>query len=394
MARNASGAYTLPSGNPVVTDTTVTSTWANATMTDVATEMTASLSRTGKGGMLAPLKTINGTAGAPVYTFTNFPTSGWYIAGAGDVRMSITGTDRLKVLATGIEVIGAAGTEAQITSKTVQAATETVNFKALATGGAISQKVGVSFFPTFGSGSDTGPRRAADIWSGFDGGTWGNEYLIFGVGSAGSNDSQDVTVETLKLTGAGAEVTGQVIIDGGTGVDSSGVLQVRQNGDGVGNGIAITSSSTDSTRIWKAANGDFIIGTSTANNFVQELDGDITLLQDINMAAGKTVDGRDVSVDGAKLDNNYAGTVPVSTGTGTVSGNSGFTYSWAGNSCTITHNLNFSSPETDACYTPSGLRSDRCAFSLNHATNSFIVSQVQSNGTFSADRFCFQLIVY
>jgi hypothetical protein len=56
--------------------------------------------------MLAPLKTINGTAGAPVYTFTNFPTSGWYIAGAGDVRMSITGTDRLKVLATGIEVAG------------------------------------------------------------------------------------------------------------------------------------------------------------------------------------------------------------------------------------------------------------------------------------------------
>jgi hypothetical protein len=106
MARNASGAYTLPTGNPVVTDTTVTSTWANATMIDVATEMTASLSRTGKGGMLAPLKTINGTAGAPVYTFTNFPTSGWYIAGAGDVRMSITGTDRLKVLATGIEVVG------------------------------------------------------------------------------------------------------------------------------------------------------------------------------------------------------------------------------------------------------------------------------------------------
>jgi hypothetical protein len=106
MARNASGAYTLPSGNPVVTGTTITSTWGNATMSDVATEMTDSLSRTGKGGMLAPLKTINGTAGAPVYTFTNFPTSGWYIAGAGDVRMAITGVDRLKVLATGVEVIG------------------------------------------------------------------------------------------------------------------------------------------------------------------------------------------------------------------------------------------------------------------------------------------------
>jgi hypothetical protein len=101
MARNASGAYTLPSGNPVVTDTQITSTWGNTTLSDVATEMTASLSRTGKGGMLAPLKTINGTVGAPVYTFTNFPTSGLYIAGAGDVRMSVTGVDRMRWLASG-----------------------------------------------------------------------------------------------------------------------------------------------------------------------------------------------------------------------------------------------------------------------------------------------------
>jgi hypothetical protein len=101
MARNASGEYTLPSGNPVVTDTQITSTWGNTTLSDVATEMTASLSRTGKGGMLAPLKTINGTVGAPVYTFTNFPTSGLYIAGAGDVRMSVTGVDRMRWLASG-----------------------------------------------------------------------------------------------------------------------------------------------------------------------------------------------------------------------------------------------------------------------------------------------------
>jgi hypothetical protein len=101
MSRNASGTYTLAAGNPVVTGTVIESTWANDTLTDVATEMTDSLSRTGKGGMLAPLKTINGTVGAPVYTFTNFPTSGMYIAGVGDVRMAISGVDRMRWLASG-----------------------------------------------------------------------------------------------------------------------------------------------------------------------------------------------------------------------------------------------------------------------------------------------------
>ena len=52
MPRDAGGNYTLPGGNPVVTGTVITSTWANPTMSDIANEITNSLSRNGQGGML------------------------------------------------------------------------------------------------------------------------------------------------------------------------------------------------------------------------------------------------------------------------------------------------------------------------------------------------------
>ena len=39
MSRNGSGTYTLPVGNPVVSGTTITSAWANSTLTDIATAL-------------------------------------------------------------------------------------------------------------------------------------------------------------------------------------------------------------------------------------------------------------------------------------------------------------------------------------------------------------------
>ena len=48
MSRNGSGTYTLPAGNPVVTNTTISSTWANNTLTDLATAMTGSIAADGQ----------------------------------------------------------------------------------------------------------------------------------------------------------------------------------------------------------------------------------------------------------------------------------------------------------------------------------------------------------
>lgn len=93
MSRNASGTYSLPAGNPVSAGTTIESTWANSTMSDIATALTNSLSRNGNGGMLAGLKGYDGTASLPGYTFTDETSSGLYRAGANDVRMVIAASE-------------------------------------------------------------------------------------------------------------------------------------------------------------------------------------------------------------------------------------------------------------------------------------------------------------
>ena len=71
-------------------------------------------------------------------------------------------------------------------------------------------------------------------------------------------------------------VVGSAIIDGGTGVASTGVLNVRQSGDTLNNGIALTSSHATSHRIWKDSTGKLNFGpTSLPSAFVQDLTGKI-----------------------------------------------------------------------------------------------------------------------
>lgn len=48
MSRNGSGTYSLPAGNPVTTNTTITSTWGNTTLSDIATALTQSLAYDGQ----------------------------------------------------------------------------------------------------------------------------------------------------------------------------------------------------------------------------------------------------------------------------------------------------------------------------------------------------------
>jgi len=93
MARNSSGTYSLPAGNPVVTQTPISSVWANNTLSDIATALTDSLSRSGDGGMLAELEIVDGDVSAPGLSFADEPSSGLYRAAAGDLRFAVLGTD-------------------------------------------------------------------------------------------------------------------------------------------------------------------------------------------------------------------------------------------------------------------------------------------------------------
>lgn len=88
MSRNGSGTYNLPAGNPVVTNTTISSTWANNTLSDIAAALTGSIASDGQTTMSGQLnlgnnKIINladGTLGADAVTLSQMNTA---IAAAG-----------------------------------------------------------------------------------------------------------------------------------------------------------------------------------------------------------------------------------------------------------------------------------------------------------------------
>ena len=96
MPRDSSGVYTLPAGNPVEPGTVISSSWANTTMDDVATALTASLDRNGNGGMLSPFKNQDGNLNGPGITWTNEPSSGLFRAAAGDMRLGVQGTPKMR----------------------------------------------------------------------------------------------------------------------------------------------------------------------------------------------------------------------------------------------------------------------------------------------------------
>lgn len=59
MSRNGSGVYSLPAGNPVVTGTTISSTWANNTLSDIANTLTGSVASDGQTPMTGNLQMGN-----------------------------------------------------------------------------------------------------------------------------------------------------------------------------------------------------------------------------------------------------------------------------------------------------------------------------------------------
>jgi hypothetical protein len=97
MSRNGSGVYNLPAGNPVVTGTTITSSWANSTMTNIADALTQSVASDGQTPMsgalnMATSKIIN--LGTPTLS-TDAVTKAYAdsLIGAGGVGVFSSVTD-------------------------------------------------------------------------------------------------------------------------------------------------------------------------------------------------------------------------------------------------------------------------------------------------------------
>lgn len=92
MSRNGTGTYNLPAGNPVVTGTSISSTWANTTLSDMANALSGSVAADGQTPMTGALDmNSNKLVNMPVATVAgNAVEFSQYVASF--VNPSFTGT--------------------------------------------------------------------------------------------------------------------------------------------------------------------------------------------------------------------------------------------------------------------------------------------------------------
>jgi microcystin-dependent protein len=83
MPDDSSGNYTLSPGYLAVTGQTIQPSQHNPPLEDIASAMTARLSRSGVAPMTGPLKTITGSAGTPAISPNNNPAIGIYWTSTG-----------------------------------------------------------------------------------------------------------------------------------------------------------------------------------------------------------------------------------------------------------------------------------------------------------------------
>jgi len=103
MSRNGSGTYTLPAGNPVVTGTVISTTWANNTMNDLAAAITDSVAADGQTPMTGPLNVnsnkvvnlANATVATDAVNYGQFSTPTFSGAVVCSSTLTVTGATTL-----------------------------------------------------------------------------------------------------------------------------------------------------------------------------------------------------------------------------------------------------------------------------------------------------------
>ncbi len=121
MARNSGGTYSLPAGNPVVTGTAISSTTHNSTQSDIASELTDSLCRSGKGPMLAALELADGSVSVPGLSFDNDPDCGLYRIGTNNYGAAVSGAKVVDFSTAGIGVTGTLSSTGKLSSSAADA---------------------------------------------------------------------------------------------------------------------------------------------------------------------------------------------------------------------------------------------------------------------------------
>jgi hypothetical protein len=236
-SRNPSGTYSLPSGNPVATGTSITSSWANTTLSDLASEITNSLDRNGQGGMIQPLRCADGSSSAPAFSWTSETGSGLYRAGSGDIRMQVSSTNVQKWSATTATFpVGITATQSAANATAVTTTGNGTGYGLRATGGSGG---GYGIIGT-GGGTNGWGVTGLGVGTGLGGSFTGGATDGTGVAGTGGNTNGKGVVGTGAGTGTGGQFSNGTAATGGTRRDAL----VLTNGDLSLDGVTEATSTT------------------------------------------------------------------------------------------------------------------------------------------------------
>jgi hypothetical protein len=243
MSRNGSGTYTLPAGNPVVTGTTISTTWANNTLNDIAATLTDSIAADGQTPMTGDLdlnsnKIVNLAVGtfagdAVEYSQLVAATSVVAITGGTINGATIGATTPASGRFTTLEATGAftAGSTAAITGNTTVGGTFTVTGISTFTGNGSFNGTGALKVPVGTTAQQPTPvtgqiryNTTNNQYEGYGASAWGS----LGGGATGGagnqvfiENDQTVTVDYTIPATKNAGTFGPITIDTGVTVTVS-----------------------------------------------------------------------------------------------------------------------------------------------------------------------------
>jgi hypothetical protein len=231
MSRNGSGIYNLPAGNPVVTGTTISSTWANNTLNDIAATLTDSIAADGQTPMTGDLdvnnnklkNVANGTLPADAVNVSQLTAATTVVAITGGTinGATIGATTPASGRFTTLEATGAftAGSTAAITGNTTVGGTFTVTGLGSFNGtGALKIPAGTTLQQPTPVTGQIRYNTTNNLFEGYGASAWGS--LGGGATGGGGNqvffeNDQTVTVDYTIPSTKNAMTAGPVTIDTG-----------------------------------------------------------------------------------------------------------------------------------------------------------------------------------
>jgi hypothetical protein len=266
MSRNGSGTYTLPAGNPVVTGTTISTTWANNTLNDIAATLTDSVAADGQTPMTGDLDlNSNKIVNLAPATFAGDAVEYAQLVSASSTSVAITGgtingatvgaTTPASGRFTTLEATGAftAGSTAAITGNTTVGGTLAVTGISTFTGNGSFNGTGALKIPAGTTGQQPTPTTGMirydttlNEFQGYYASTWG---AIGGV-AAGSNTQ-------VQYNNGGVLAGSSALTFNGTTLATT-TLSSTNLSDGT-NSTSTTNAISGSAKAWVNFNG----GTAT-----------------------------------------------------------------------------------------------------------------------------------